>query len=180
MSTAPRTVMDDVRSWMNMVIDSTGKPPTAIRLSRGDFERLRKELAPLLIPGECLGEPATVLGMRIIVTEERWPYQTEIAEQIASAKPDAYETNRRFVVECSVAQRDAQAEMERATARYGLPASTHESLGVLLEEFTELQAAIHANALESVREEAIQVAAVALRLAAACRGATAFKGRSVP
>ncbi|HKZ73501.1 MAG TPA: hypothetical protein VJ011_05515, partial [Steroidobacteraceae bacterium] len=57
-----------------------------------------------------------------------------------------------------------------AERRYGQPMSTHESYGVLAEEMAELLDAIRANALESVRNEAIQIAAVAARLALACRG----------
>lgn len=71
-------------------------------------------------------------------------------------------------------------ERERAWRRYGAFQSTHEALGVLMEEFDELRAAIHANALESVRMEAIQIAAVAMRLAEACRDNEAFAERSVP
>lgn len=62
--------------------------------------------------------------------------------------------------------------------RYGPFASSHEALGVLAEEFTELQNAIHANALESIRDEAIDVAAAAMRLAYACREEH-FRKRSV-
>lgn len=59
-------------------------------------------------------------------------------------------------------------EMDRAEAKYGPPASAHESLGVLLEEFDELREAIHGNNVMAVLHEAIQVAAVAARLAEAC------------
>ena len=75
-------------------------------------------------------------------------------------------------------------EALRAGERYGEPRSTHESLGVLLEEFDELKSAIHANAMASISMEAIQVAAVALRLAVECErailGETDFRRRSVP
>ncbi len=54
-----------------------------------------------------------------------------------------------------------------ANAKYGSPKSTQESLGVLLEEFDELKAAIHANHASNIAYEAIQVAAVAYRLAKA-------------
>lgn len=56
-----------------------------------------------------------------------------------------------------------------AEARYGPFTSTHEALGVLTEEYYELIEAIRANALEVVRSEALQIAAVALRCAEACR-----------
>lgn len=60
------------------------------------------------------------------------------------------------------------AEIERARARYGAPTSTHESYGVLAEEVAELLCAVHENNLVKVKREAIQVAAVAMRMAAAC------------
>lgn len=63
---------------------------------------------------------------------------------------------------------EIQAEAKRAAEQYGNPASSHESLGVLLEEFDELKQAIHDNDQEAVIHEAIQVAAVAYRLALIC------------
>lgn len=56
-------------------------------------------------------------------------------------------------------------EIEKAELRFGDPASTHESYGVLAEEMAELLDAIRANRSESIRLEAVQVAAVATRLA---------------
>jgi hypothetical protein len=71
-------------------------------------------------------------------------------------------------------------EANRAFARYGDFTSTHEALGVLLEEFDELKDAIHGNILPAVAREAIQVAAVALRLAELCeRDGDAFRERSM-
>ncbi len=72
------------------------------------------------------------------------------------------------------------SEVARADGQYGDFASMHEGLGVLLEEFQELVDAIRMkqgthgiNKLgrlmtrgECIREEAIQVAAVAIRIAA--------------
>jgi NTP pyrophosphatase (non-canonical NTP hydrolase) len=69
-------------------------------------------------------------------------------------------------------------EVERSQSRYGDFASTHEALGVLLEEVNELGRAVQANALESVRGEAMQVAAVAVRFALHCRDHAAFAARS--
>jgi NTP pyrophosphatase (non-canonical NTP hydrolase) len=69
-------------------------------------------------------------------------------------------------------QPDLDAEIERAELRYGPFTSTHEALGVLVEELDELRGAIRSNVLASVAREAMQVAAVALRLAAECRRAT--------
>ena len=57
------------------------------------------------------------------------------------------------------------ARMATAHSRYGDFASTHEALGVALEEWTELIAAIHANDLEAIRHEALDLAAVLVRLA---------------
>jgi NTP pyrophosphatase (non-canonical NTP hydrolase) len=56
-------------------------------------------------------------------------------------------------------------EMNMANDRFGPFTSAHEALGVLTEEMRELEDAIRMNALESVRLEAMQVAAVAWRLA---------------
>lgn len=62
-------------------------------------------------------------------------------------------------------------EVDDAHRRYGDFTSTHEALGVLIEEVDELRAAIHANALASIALEAMQVAAVAFRLSAQCEAA---------
>ena len=56
-------------------------------------------------------------------------------------------------------------EAESAQERYGPFASTHEGLGVLTEEYQELIEAIRSNDLKAVEREAIQVAAVAARIA---------------
>ena len=73
---------------------------------------------------------------------------------------------------------DLADEAAVAQERYGPFASTHEAFGVLAEEIQELLDAIRANAMESVRTEALQVAAVAARLAAHCRDDAAFRHRS--
>lgn len=70
------------------------------------------------------------------------------------------------------------SEAERASLKFGPFTSSHEALGVLVEEVAELTDAIRANKLESIRMEAIQVAAVALRLAVHCRDHAAFARRS--
>lgn len=59
-------------------------------------------------------------------------------------------------------------EIATSAKRYGPPASSHESYGVLCEEVAELLDAIRSNDLSSIKTESIQVAAVALRLADAC------------
>lgn len=71
------------------------------------------------------------------------------------------------------------AESERAQRKYGVPQSTHESLGVLTEEFDELREAIRHNDANAIIAEAIQVASVAHRLALVCsRGYASFLERS--
>lgn len=51
-----------------------------------------------------------------------------------------------------------------ADARYGNFASTHEALGVALEEWDELREAIRSNKIESIRAEALDLASVLIRL----------------
>jgi hypothetical protein len=74
-----------------------------------------------------------------------------------------------FVTKDSIAVYEVLEELQRIRARYGPLASTHEGLGVLLEEFEELKDEIKksANSFRSdlMRHEAIQVAAVATRIA---------------
>jgi NTP pyrophosphatase (non-canonical NTP hydrolase) len=69
--------------------------------------------------------------------------------------------------------------MQESQERYGDFASIHEALGVALEEWDELRTAMHANAIESVREEAIDLAAVLIRLANQCRSSKKLRERSV-
>jgi hypothetical protein len=71
-----------------------------------------------------------------------------------------------------------RAEADRAHERYGMFASTHEALGVIVEEYTELITAIQGNRMDRIRAEAIQVSAAALRLAEHCDDG-GFIGRSV-
>jgi NTP pyrophosphatase (non-canonical NTP hydrolase) len=59
-------------------------------------------------------------------------------------------------------------EAAYASERWGDFASSHEALGVLTEEYHELLEAVRLNNVEWMRREAIQVSAVALRLAHAC------------
>jgi hypothetical protein len=68
---------------------------------------------------------------------------------------------------------DILAEASRAHDRYGEFTSTHEALGVLLEEFDELKGAIQSNALGQTAFEAMQVSAVAFRLYVICQRAIA-------
>lgn len=57
------------------------------------------------------------------------------------------------------------ARMSSAQTRYGVFSSVHEALGVGLEEWHELIAAVHDNDLKAVREECYDMAAVLIRLA---------------
>lgn len=73
-------------------------------------------------------------------------------------------------------------EVRRADKRYGPFLSTHEGYGVLAEEMLELLQAIQSNVKNDIDEEAMQVAAVAMRLVHVCRmrgkAATEFAARS--
>lgn len=75
--------------------------------------------------------------------------------------------------------KECQRRAVKAAARYGPPTSSHEALGVIMEEVYELTACIRHNALDAIRAEALDVAAIALRLADACRDDPAFAARSV-
>ena len=68
--------------------------------------------------------------------------------------------------------------MMAAWKRYGDFASTHEALGVACEEWDELRAAVHANALGAVEHECLDLAAVLIRMAEAVADEK-FKSRSV-
>lgn len=71
------------------------------------------------------------------------------------------------------------ARIRDAEARFGPFASTHESLGVACEEWAELIDAIRMNKLGSVQQEALDLAAVLIRLAGQCEEPTAaFRMRS--
>ena len=70
-------------------------------------------------------------------------------------------------------------EGDRAEDRYGPFKSTHEGLGVLTEEYHELMEAIRSNDLRAVEREAIQVAAVAARIAE-CLEVPETAARSTP
>lgn len=64
---------------------------------------------------------------------------------------------------------EACQELERATKKYGSFASPHEGYAILKEEVDELWDAIKANeSPQRKREEAIQVAAMALRFVLDC------------
>ena len=64
---------------------------------------------------------------------------------------------------------EVESRMAAAQARYGPFTSTHEAIGVALEEWDELRAALHANALGAIEHECLDLAAVCLRLAISIR-----------
>lgn len=67
------------------------------------------------------------------------------------------------------ALKDAFDEFIKATSKYGKFNSSHEGYAVLLEEVDELWEEVKANApKERLREECIQVAAMALRFLVDC------------
>lgn len=63
---------------------------------------------------------------------------------------------------------DVRAEADRAHKKYGPFKSSHEGFGVLAEEIDELLTAIRHGSIDDIQEEAIQVSAVALRIAECC------------
>jgi hypothetical protein len=67
-----------------------------------------------------------------------------------------------------------------AQARYGPFASTHEALGVAVEEWDEFRDAIRSNDLAAVQHECLDLAAVLIRLADALATNDALRARSIP
>ena len=61
-----------------------------------------------------------------------------------------------------------ESRIKAAQYIYGPIASTHEALGVALEEWNELQQAIHINGASAIRRECCDLAAILIRLAEAC------------
>ena len=74
---------------------------------------------------------------------------------------------------------EIEDRISRAHTRYGPFASTHEALGVAVEEWDELRAAVRDNALASVEQECLDLAAVLLRLARMLRACNYSHTRSV-
>lgn len=62
-------------------------------------------------------------------------------------------------------QRIINEQLAHANEHYGPFRSAHEGYGVLAEEYHELREAIHANDTDAIVKEALQVAAVATRIA---------------
>jgi NTP pyrophosphatase (non-canonical NTP hydrolase) len=74
---------------------------------------------------------------------------------------------------------DLDERIIAADKRYGPFASTHEALGVALEEWDELREAVRANNLDAVRAEALDLAAVLIRLADGLEAGSKMAARSV-
>ena len=83
------------------------------------------------------------------------------------------------MTELELLQDEVADKLAELDGRYGPPASTHESLGVITEEMAELISAIRSNKIQSIRMEAFDVAVSALRLVLAVdRVELTFKLRS--
>ncbi len=67
-----------------------------------------------------------------------------------------------------IALKLVQDEYYHATAKFGRFASSHEGFAVLLEESDELWEEVKHGTTDRIREEAIQVAAMALRFLVDC------------
>lgn len=74
---------------------------------------------------------------------------------------------------------EIEARITAAEKRYGPLASTHEALGVAMEEWDELRDAIRSNSLGSVEQECLDLAAVLIRLARTLRINNYTASRSV-
>lgn len=80
-------------------------------------------------------------------------------------------------------QLSTQAEINQRIAdaqrAYGPFASTHEALGVALEEWDEFRHAVQSNDIKAIRHEALDLAAVLIRLHDACVSDEGLRKRSV-
>lgn len=75
---------------------------------------------------------------------------------------DGYDKDRETSVVLRILAK-VHEELDRATKQYGPINSPHEAYGIILEELDEMWDEIKANDNEKAREEAIQVAAMAIR-----------------
>jgi len=75
-------------------------------------------------------------------------------------------------------QESLDTRISKAKQRYGPLASTHEAMGVALEEWDELKAAVHLNAINAIREEALDLAAILIRMYDELRPGSAMAERS--
>lgn len=71
-----------------------------------------------------------------------------------------------------------QRRIEFANQRYGPIASTHEALGVACEEWHEFIEAVRSNDMHNIEHEALDLAAVLIRLAQAIPTDDALRARS--
>ena len=76
------------------------------------------------------------------------------------------------------ARKELQNRVSLASVRYGPFASTHEALGVALAEWDELRDAVHRNSWQDIRDEALDLAAVLVRLWAQLGEDGAMRDRS--
>lgn len=74
---------------------------------------------------------------------------------------------------------EIEARITAAWKRYGEFASSHEAMGVALEEWTEFCDAVRDNNFSQIEHEAMDLAAVMIRVARAARFGGAFAARSV-
>lgn len=74
---------------------------------------------------------------------------------------------------------EVEERAAKASARYGDFASTHEALGVALEEWTELVEAVRSNQLSAVEYECLDLASVLVRLARSIRNSASLQFRSI-
>jgi NTP pyrophosphatase (non-canonical NTP hydrolase) len=72
-----------------------------------------------------------------------------------------------------------QSRIDAAEQRYGDFTSTHEAMGVALEEWDELRDAVRANDLMRVESECLDLAAVLIRMADTVRTSQPMRSRSV-
>lgn len=70
------------------------------------------------------------------------------------------------------------ARIKRANERYGPLASSHEGLGVALEEWNELQEAVKSNIPSDIAWECLDLAAVLIRMAENITGNKQTQNRS--
>lgn len=74
---------------------------------------------------------------------------------------------------------EIEQRIEAADKRYGAFASTHEALGVAVEEWDEFREAVRSNLMTSVEHECLDLSAVLIRLARGIRKSTDIKNRSI-